>query len=80
MRIAHLPSFLQCSGTPLCSGLAVQFPRLMVLGNFSLPSLSLGLEVVQEFLAAIDLAKFIHGPYSNMESHIRSGVCLEAVV
>lgn len=54
-----------CNVVASLSGLAVQFPRFMVLGNFSLPSLSLGLEVVQEFMAAMaatDLAKLIHGP------------------
>lgn len=33
------------------SGLLVEFPRLMVLEDFTLPSLGLGSEVVWEFMA-----------------------------
>lgn len=31
----------------------VEFPRLMVLGDFNLPSLGMDLELAQEFLAAM---------------------------
>lgn len=47
------------------SGLTIEFPRFMVLGDFNLPSLGMGSEVVQEFMVtmiAIGLFQAIQSP------------------
>uniref|UniRef100_A0A2D4IEU1 Endonuclease/exonuclease/phosphatase domain-containing protein n=1 Tax=Micrurus lemniscatus lemniscatus TaxID=129467 RepID=A0A2D4IEU1_MICLE len=52
-----LPALLE-----VIAGLAVEFPRLMVLGDFNLPSLSEHSEVAQEFVASMatmDLTQII---------------------
>lgn len=51
------------------SGLAVEFPKLMVLGDFNLASLGLASKVTQEFVAtmeAVDLS-----PWLQFGTHTR---------
>uniref|UniRef100_A0A2D4H749 Endonuclease/exonuclease/phosphatase domain-containing protein n=1 Tax=Micrurus lemniscatus lemniscatus TaxID=129467 RepID=A0A2D4H749_MICLE len=66
--LTYLPPSCIATALPVLeavTGLAVEFPRLMVLGDFNLPSLGESSDAAQEFMASMttmDLTQVVQGP------------------